>query len=237
MSRLLSGLLVLVTLAAPARNGPADREELIRVPFPQRLLGEHEEIVYDLRPHWWTLVGPILLTAVVAAVAVAGWAFLPLGGFQQPGRLAIAGVAVLCLLVLVVPRYLRWATTHFVLTTDRLIFRSGVLSKLSKEIPLERVNDVTFSQSLWERIIGAGDLLIESAGERGQSVFQDIPKPEAVQIEIYRQMEANGQRMSGVAPRAPSVLEELERLANLRDRGVVTNEEFERKKRDLLDRL
>jgi Short C-terminal domain/Bacterial PH domain len=96
---------------------------------------------------------------------------------------------------------------------------------------------VTFSQSIWERIIGAGDLFIESAGERGQSVFKDIPKPEAVQVEIYRQMEANGQRMSGAAPRAPSVLEELERLANLRDRGAVTNEEFERKKRDLLDRL
>jgi uncharacterized membrane protein YdbT with pleckstrin-like domain len=210
---------------------------LIRVPFPQRLLGDNEEIVYDLHAHWWTLVGPILVTVVVAVVAVAGWAFLPGGGFQQPGRLAIGGIAVLCLLVVVVPRYLRWATTHFVLTTDRLIFRSGVLAKLSKEIPLERVNDVTFSQSIWERIIGAGDLFIESAGERGQSVFQDIPKPEAVQVEIYRQMEANGQRMSGAAPRAPSVLEDLERLANLRDRGAVTNEEFERKKRDLLDRL
>jgi uncharacterized membrane protein YdbT with pleckstrin-like domain len=178
------------------------------------------------------------MTAVVAVVAVAGWAFLSgAGGFQQPARLGIGGIAVLCLLVMALPRYLRWATTHFVLTTDRLIFRSGVLSKLSREIPLERVNDVTFSQSLWERLIGAGDLFIESAGERGQSAFQDIPKPEAVQVEIYRQMEANGQRMSGVAPRAPSVLDELERLADLRDRGAVTDEEFERKKRDLLDRL
>ncbi len=155
------------------------------MPFPQRLLGDHEEIVYDLHPHWWTLVGPILVTVVVAVAAVAGWAFLPGGGFQRPGQLAIGGIAVLCLLVVVVLRYLRW----------------------------------------------------ESAGERGQSVFKDIPKPEAVQVEIYRQMEANGQRMSGAAPRAPSVLEDLERLANLRDRGAVTNEEFERKKRDLLDRL
>jgi uncharacterized membrane protein YdbT with pleckstrin-like domain len=210
---------------------------LIRVPFPQRLLGEHEEVIYDLRPHWWTLVGPILLTVVVAAVAVAGLAFLPSSSFQQTGRLAIGGVALLCLLVVALPRYLRWATTLFVLTTDRLIFRSGVLSKLSKEIPLERVNDVTYSQSLWERLIGAGDLFIESAGERGQSVFENVPRPEGVQVEIYRQMEANGQRRSGIAVRPPSVLEELERLANLRDRGAVTNEEYERKKRDLLDRL
>ena len=206
------------------------------MPFPRRLLGDHEEVVYDLRPHWWTLAGPVLLTALVAVVAVAGWAYLPTGDLQQNGRLAIGGVALLLLLVLVFPRFLRWATTHFVLTTDRLIFRSGVLSKLSKEIPLERVNDVTYSQSFWERLIRAGDLFIESAGERGQSIFEDIPRPEGVQVEIYRQMEANGQRMSGV-PRAPSALEELERLANLRDRGAVTDEEFERKKRDLLDRL
>lgn len=207
------------------------------MPFPQRLLGENEEIVYDLHPHWWTLVGPILVTALVVVGAAAGWAFLPSGGLRQPARLAIAGVAVLCLLLIALPRYLRWATTHFVLTTDRLIFRSGVLAKHSKEIPLERLNDVTFSQSIWERVIRAGDLFIESAGERGQSVFKDIPNPEAVQVEIYRQMEANGQRMHGVVPRPPSALEELERLANLRDRGAVTDEEFERKKRDLLDRL
>jgi uncharacterized membrane protein YdbT with pleckstrin-like domain len=207
------------------------------VPFPQRLLGDHEEIVYDLRPHWWTLVGPILLTVAVAAVAAAGSVFLPSGGLQQSGRLALGGLVLLCLLLIALPRYLRWATTHFVLTTDRLIFRSGVLAKRSREIPLERLNDVTFSQSIWERMLRAGDLFIESAGERGQAVFEDIPNPEAVQVEIYRQMEANGQRMSGVAPRAPSVLDELERLANLRDRGAVTEEEFERKKRELLDRL
>ena len=207
------------------------------MPFPERLLGEHEEIVYDLRPHWWTLAGPVLVAAVIVAVAVLGWAFLPSGGFQQPVRLVIGGLALLLLLMVVLPRYLRWVTTHFVLTTDRLIFRSGVLAKFAKEIPLERLNDVTFSQSLWERMIGAGDLFIESAGERGQSVFENIPRPEAVQVEIYRQMEANGQRMSGVVSRAPSPLDELERLANLRDRGAVTQEEFERKKRDLLDRL
>ncbi len=215
------------------------------MPFPQRLLGEHEEIVYDLRPHWLTLAGPVLLAFLVVAAASLGWILLPGGRLQWPGRLAIAGVGVLVLLLFALPRYLRWLMTHFVLTTDRLIMRSGVLSRMSREIPLERVNDVTFTQSLWERVIGAGDLLIESAGERGQSVYAEfgytlewhnIPHPEAVQVEIYRQMEANGQRMSG-GTRAPSALDDLERLASLRDRGHITEEEFQRKKRDLLDRL
>jgi len=215
------------------------------VPFPERLLGEHEEIVYDLHPHWWALIGPVLLAVVIVAASSLGWVLLPGGELHWPSRLAATGVALLILVIFGLPRYLRWVTTHFVLTTDRLIFRSGVLAKISREIPLERLNDVTFTQSLWERIIGAGDLLIESAGERGQSVlaefgytleWHNVPHPEAVQMEIYRQMEANGLRMSGVT-RQPSAMEDLERLANLRDRGHISEEEFQRKKRDLLDRL
>ncbi len=206
------------------------------MPFPERLLGEHEQIVYDLRPHWWGLIGPVLLAVAAIAASSLAWALLPGGPLHWPSRLAATGVAALILLVFALPRYLRWVTTHFVLTTDRLIFRSGVLAKLSREIPLERLNDVTFTQSLWERIIGAGDLLIESAGERGQSVFENVPRPEAVQLEIYRQMEANGLRMSG-GGRPASALDDLERLANLRDRGAITEGEFQRKKRDLLDRL
>ena len=175
--------------------------------FPERLLGEDEELVYDLRPHWWRLVGPGLVA----------------------------------LLVVLTGRVLRWATTHLVLTSERLIFRSGVVAKYGREIPLERINDVTFSQSLLERLIGAGDLMIESAGEHGQSRFEDIRHPEAVQLEIYRQMEGSGRRRAGVGPAAPArpagVLDDLERLADLRDRGAVTEEEYQRKKRELLDRL
>jgi uncharacterized membrane protein YdbT with pleckstrin-like domain len=157
------------------------------------------------------------------------------------------------LLATVVGRVLRWSTTHFVLTTERLIFRSGVVAKFGREIPLERINDVTFSQSLFERLIGAGDLLLESAGEHGQSRFSNIRDPEAVQLEIYRQMEANDRRRTGYATtqphpavgdrtptpptRSPSPLDDLERLADLRDRGAITEEEFQRMKRELLDRM
>jgi uncharacterized membrane protein YdbT with pleckstrin-like domain len=152
----------------------------------------------------------------------------------------MAGLLLLALLV--AGRVLRWLTTHFVLTTERLIFRSGVVAKFGREIPLERINDVTFSQSVFERLIGIGDLVIESAGEHGQSTFSDIRDPEAVQLQIYRQMEANGRRRSGyltaaVPERPPGALTDLERLADLRDRGAVTEEEFQAKKRELLDRL
>jgi uncharacterized membrane protein YdbT with pleckstrin-like domain len=226
--------------------------------FPERLLSEDEELIYDLRPHWLTLVVPALLTIAVVVGVGALWVVMPAGDLQQPGRMAVGVLGLVVLLATVVGRVLRWATTHFVLTTERLIFRSGVVAKFGREIPLERINDVTFSQSLVERMIGAGDLLLESAGEHGQSRFSNIRDPEAVQLEIYRQMEANDRRRAGYATtqpnpvvadrtptppthtppaRAPTPLDDLERLANLRDRGAITEEEFQRMKRELLDRM
>ena len=227
--------------------------------FPEKLLSEDEELVYDLRPHWLTLVVPVLLTVAVVLAVGALWVVMPAGDLQQPGRLAVGVLGLVVLLATVVGRVLRWSTTHFVLTTERLIFRSGVVAKFGREIPLERINDVTFSQSLFERMIGAGDLLLESAGEHGQSRFANIRDPEAVQLEIYRQMEANDRRRAGYATtqphhqvaadrtptpptpsspsRSPTPLDDLERLANLRDRGAVTEEEFQRMKRELLDRM
>src|SRR4029453_2591694 len=233
-----------------------------RVAFPERLLSEDEELIYDLRPHWLTLVVPVLLTLAVLLAVGAAWVVMPAGDLQQPARLAVGVLGVGVLLATAAGRVLRWATTHFVLTTERLIFRSGVVAKFGREIPLERINDVTFSQSLVERLIGAGDLLLESAGEHGQSRFSNIRDPEAVQLEIYRQMEANDRRRAGYATTQPhpqvydhsgnpshphrtpappartrTPLEDLERLADLRDRGAVTEEEFQRMKRDLLDRM
>jgi uncharacterized membrane protein YdbT with pleckstrin-like domain len=224
-----------------------------RLAFPERLLSEDEELIYDLRPHWLTLVVPVLVTLVVMVAVGAAWVVMPAGDLQQPARLAVGVLGMVVLLITVVGRVLRWSTTHFVLTTERLIFRSGLVAKFGREIPLERINDVTFSQSLFERLIGAGDLLLESAGEHGQSRFSNIRDPETVQLEIYRQMEANDRRRAGYATtqphpavadrtptpptRSPSALDDLERLADLRDRGAVTEEEFQRMKRELLDRI
>ena len=111
-------------------------------------------------------------------------------------------------------RYAEWITTDFVLTTDRLIYRKGVLSRHGKEIPLERVNDVSFTQSLSSACCGAGDLLVESGGERGQSAFGHFANPQDIQNEIHRAIEAaaarDADRMAGRRELSP--LEQLEKL-------------------------
>ena len=204
------------------------------MPFPRKLLNDHEDIILDLRPHWWFLSGPIAAVVLTVALTI----FVAAIGAASAVPIAALVLLVVGLLWLLV-RVLRWTTTNFVVTTDRLIFRSGVLSKHGREIPLERVNDITFNASLFERMIGAGDLVIESAGERGQQMFTDIPHPMQVQNEVYRQIEAAQQRdadrMAG--RRELSVPEQLEKLDELRQRGVISQAEFDTKKSQLLDRM
>ena len=129
----------------------------------------------------------------------------------------------------------------FVLTTDRLITRTGIIAKRSKEIPLERINDVAFSQSVFERLVGAGDLLIESAGERGQERITNVRDPEQVQLQIYKVAEENSNRMmrggAASSSTSASIPDQIEALSRLREQGVLSEEEFQAKKQDLLNRL
>ena len=195
--------------------------------YPRKLLGPEEEIVEDLRPHWWFLVKPVLALVVAIAIGVALLAWNNVEVLDWFG-----GLLVLIALGFFVYKYLQWVSTNFTVTTDRVIYRSGVLSKSGIEIPLERINTVFFNQSLFERMIRAGDLTIESAGESGQSHFADIRNPTLVQAEIYRQMEDNENRKFDRInrPAAPlSVPEQIEKLDELRQKGVLCHQEFEAK--------
>jgi len=211
------------------------------MPFPRHLLTDDEDLVLDLRPHWWFLApaGALLVLSVVFGLTALvkdwpNWISVPVGIWVL-GSLGWFGI-----------RYLTWNTTNFVVTNERVISRTGVVSKKGIEIPLDRINTVFFNQSLFERMIGAGDLGIESAGEGGRQTFTDIRKPSLVQNEIYRQVEGLEDRKlqrlgeaagGGARAAAASIPEQIEKLDQLRRQGVVTDEEFERKKQELLDRM
>ena len=203
------------------------------MPFPRKLLNDGEDVVLDLHPHWWFFVGPTLAFAVSVVVAIAIGTQVEVDAVRF-GLLGLMGITALWW----VGRYIRWTTTNFVVTTDRLVFRSGVLSKHGREIPLDRLNDIAFHQSLFERMIGAGDLMIESAGETGQQQFTDIPKPARVQNVIYAEIDRAKQRdAERVTGHTLSIPEQIEKLDELRQRGVLSQAEFDLKKTQLLDRL
>ena len=213
--------------------------------FDRKLLHEREELVLDLRPHWWFMAEP---TASLLGAALLGLLLAWKGPDGTAGDvlkyLAIA-LIVFCLGWFGL-RYLKWVTTNFVVTSDRVVFRSGVIAKHGIEIPLERINTVFFSQSIFERILRTGDLVIESAGERGQQSFSNVRNPSAVQNEIYKQMENNENRKfdrikpsgggGGGAP-GDSIPEQIRDLDELRKQGLLSDAEFNQKKQELLDRM
>jgi membrane protein YdbS with pleckstrin-like domain len=216
------------------------------MPYPRDLLNDHEEIVVEDHPHWLYFLEPILAALATLAVLLFFWT-LTNGDvrsiFTTIGLLVLVGIGLWALF-----RLVNWRYVEFVVTTDRVIYRSGVFAKRGIEIPLARVNNVNFSQGILERIVGAGNLMIESGGEQGQSHFTDIHEPQKVQRIIHEQIEAYRHRGRGgfeptpmpPPPPAPpggsslGVADELEKLEGLLQRGTITQAQFEDQKRKLL---
>jgi len=200
------------------------------MPLPKDLLNQNEEIVLDIHPHWWYFaesVGaliPITIAEIYIATKIDGgfWNFLPK---VSAGAFAITALWVIW-------KYLLWRNTHFAVTNYRVIYQSGFFSKQGIEIPLERVNNVNFNQSIIERILGAGDLLIESGGQDGQQRFSDIQRPQIVKKMMLEQVQF---RMDGrTGTHANDVATQLEKLEGLLHRGAITREEFDREKSKII---
>jgi uncharacterized membrane protein YdbT with pleckstrin-like domain len=200
--------------------------------YPTRLLTDGEEVLHQFRPHWKVLLPALgwamLLSALVgvAFAAVREWAWW------------VTLFVVVLWVALSLRALIDWWFTNYVLTNERIIVRAGMISRTGTEIPLENINNVLFSQTVVERLLRYGDVLVESAGTQGQSRLENIPDPEAFQSEIYRAREQRSLHFkTGGQLRPRDVVEQLEALANLHERGHLTDAEFAAKKRVLLGEL
>ena len=160
-----------------------------------RSLVEDEHLVLRLHPHWKTLVRPLAVAVVVIVAALVGEVLIPSGPAADIGRLAVAAVAIGVLMIWLMVPVLRWRTTVYELTSRRLRMRDGIITRHGRDIPLARINDVSFSKGLLDRLLGSGRLTVESAGEHGQIVLNDIPRVEATQGTLYRLVEEQQSRL------------------------------------------
>jgi uncharacterized membrane protein YdbT with pleckstrin-like domain len=165
------------------------------MPFPDNILDDGEEVVLNLRPHWRRVVAPIVLIPIVVGLASYLWFVLPDDKARGPLRIAVVVVALVVLVWWSLRSWLKWLTTRYVMTSRRVVTRTGVLSRKGRDVPLTRINDVSFSHTIVERIFGSGTLVIESAGERGQILLSDVPHVEAVQRDLYGLVEDETQRL------------------------------------------
>ena len=163
--------------------------------IPAKLLGDGEEVVMAMRPHWKEMVWPAVVLILTSPVATYLAAIVPDGSAQKWLRLAIGVIAILVVLRWTVWPFLKWLTTSYVITDRRIITRVGVVARLGRDMPISRINDVTFEHSgILERVLGCGTLIVESAGERGQLVLRDVPRVEEVQRDVYKLAEADEER-------------------------------------------
>lgn len=213
------------------------------MPYPERLLTTDELIIRQFRPHWRMLIIPVLWAlAAIAAIVVV---FVVIPPDDTTVDLIVTGVLLLALVRVAVWPFIQWWFTLYVLTDHRLIHRRGVIARKGIEISLEDITNVILEQNPLERILRSGDLTIESAGESGQSPFYDIPEPEAFQSLLSRVREDRKRDLETpeiIMPAAPAAPtsdpgERLERLNRLHTDGLITDEEYEEKRKSLLDEI
>ena len=203
--------------------------------YPRRLLTDGEEVVREFRPHWRLLVIPVLWVLLGLAVVVVTWNNAPENGAFD---WIVTGAVVVAALRLAFYPFISWWFTSYVLTNERLIRRSGVLSRAGLEIQLESINDVRFTQYVFERVLRSGDVVVESAGEKGQSTFADIPEPEDFHSLVYKVREVRSRDLAdGRGVEGSDGVSKLERLGRLLKEGLITQEDYDSKKQGFLDEI
>jgi uncharacterized membrane protein YdbT with pleckstrin-like domain len=153
-----------------------------RMGYPKKLLADDEKIVYELRPHWRSLIVPVLMFLVAIFVGV----FLIARFDNSVVRWVISAAMLVVVLGWAVKPFLDWYTTQYVFTDRRIIVRAGWISRQGRDMPLSRVNDVSFAHSPIERMLNSGTLIVESGGTNGQLVIKNVPDVEQIQADISR---------------------------------------------------
>lgn len=202
--------------------------------YIKEMLGENERILLVTRQHGFVLFGQIVLEIVLMVTIIVGTTLLA-AIYPQ----AIFGyVLVLVPLIGMVRDILAWSNRQYIVTNRRVIQVSGILSKEVLDTSLEKVNDVKMTQPFWGRLFDYGDIQILTASELGVDQFRSIGDPVKFKTAMLNAKEKLGFGEPGMRATTeediPSLIEELD---DLRKKGIISEEEFQQKKRELLSKM
>jgi len=210
--------------------------------YLESILGKDEKIVFATRRHWLTIAGDVIGAAILSIIIIAA-AVLPLSL-----RPEIGPISLLLLLLLVLPlgrllnKYLYWWNEKFIVTNRRIVQIEGVFNKHVVDSSLEKVNDIVMNQTMMGRLLGYADIEIMTASDAGVNKLDNLANPIYFKTTMLDQKEQMGDedRPHSGAPDQPlpkTIPELIDDLAALRDRGVITDAEFQAKKNELLSRM
>jgi membrane protein YdbS with pleckstrin-like domain len=213
--------------------------------YAEKNLAPGETIVYRARYHWIYYRTALALLLVAAVFGVWWWIAGSLPGAESTSpifrnvALVFLGAAVASFLV----RRIRNAADEFVVTNRRVLRKVGLLAREADHAPIEKIQDITIDQGVTARILGYGTVALETASERGRMVFPDIARPEAFRNAIWGQgatpVGVPGGALASTAPATapPPAAQRLAELEDLRTRGLLSTEEYARKREEILKSL
>lgn len=199
------------------------------------VLKKDEQVVLMIRPHWLVLTWPSL----IAAAGIVIGSLIGSYGLLIP-------LVLLCFLWYKVAERNNnlWAVTNL-----RVIDECGVFSRNAKESPLDKINNITYEQSVWGRIFGFGNVQIQTAAESGSTTYHMVEKPKQLKDTITEMQEEY--KKAGITAQArelaqavaegnsrqggTGVAAELEKLFELKEKGILSGEEYTARKKRLLD--
>ena len=205
--------------------------------YLEEMLGENETILLRARKHWSVLFGNIVLEIVlIIALIVISFVLLPLVAFPV---VPLGFVLVLVPLAGMVRDFLVWYNRQYIVTNRRVIQTAGVFSKDVVDSSLEKVNDVKMSQSFWGRLFDYGDIEILTASEVGANVFRSIGEPIKFKTAMLNAKERLGfDELGGQVVQATNDIPSLiARLDDLRQKGIISEQDFQQKKAELLAKM
>jgi uncharacterized membrane protein YdbT with pleckstrin-like domain len=212
-----------------------------------------EKMILASNPHWFYFWKQVAAAIGILALLLLLWLVDTDWLNTVIGWVTLVAFVVLVLDIIV--EFVQWQTTRFAVTDQRVAYQSGVVRRRGVSIPLNRINNVNFEQSMIARMLNNGVVTIESAGQTGDSVFENIPNPEHVRTTIFAQVEADEQRDSdrdaaslakamrehseptSSAPASPSAQERLAALDDLKAQGLIDDIEYATKRQQILDQL
>ena len=147
--------------------------------------------------HWVVLLRPIATTVLAVTVSLVILALLPLAGEL---RLFLMLGAILVGVLVINLYYWGWRAHEYVLTDQRVILNEGILSKFSRSIAIDRIQDLTTFQGLWGRTWGFGDIELESAGREGSELLSSVPHPQQLRNAIFGQIEVRRRQGGSASP-------------------------------------
>lgn len=207
--------------------------------YLQNLLAAGERLILSTRQHWFVLFQGICLDLFLLLLLAVGLVILV--AQAGPNLWAAAVVGIIPLLDSL-RQILAWNNHQFIITNRRVIQVSGIINKNVIDSSLEKVNDVKLTQSMWGRVFGYGDVEILTASELGSNRFGFIGNP----VQFKKAMMDAKNRLGGDPQEELSfknVIKEvtipdlIEELDALRIKGIITQEEFQNKKKDMLSRM